>query len=172
VIESALAGIPNLLIKQVRTQGDLLGASSGLRFDTAMPALTCRDPNRAECWHVYFDDVRVGTIARRRAFRPRKIRGARLAASMAAVQRADGPPPPKTAYQKNKRSRRPFGQKISLGDGKPQPESRGSLTTLNYRDLKPDDDFKCHGRTVSSWLFTDKAHTRASSSCPSARSLR
>jgi hypothetical protein len=31
-----------------------------------MPALTRRRyPERQDCWHVYFGDVRVGTIARR-----------------------------------------------------------------------------------------------------------
>ena len=37
----------------------------GWRFNGGMPALTRRrskDP-REECWHVYYGDVRVGTIA-------------------------------------------------------------------------------------------------------------
>jgi hypothetical protein len=31
-----------------------------------MPALTQRrDPDRIDCWHVHYGDVRVGTISRR-----------------------------------------------------------------------------------------------------------
>jgi len=35
------------------------------RFNSAMPELTRRRyPEREDCWHVYFGDVHVGTIAR------------------------------------------------------------------------------------------------------------
>ena len=36
-----------------------------LRFNCAMPDLTRRpDPHRPDCWHIYFGDVHVGTIAK------------------------------------------------------------------------------------------------------------
>jgi hypothetical protein len=38
----------------------------GLGFDGAMPALTHRRyPERQDCWHVYYGDVHIGTIALR-----------------------------------------------------------------------------------------------------------
>ena len=37
----------------------------GLRFDFGMPALTRRRyPERLDCWHIYYGDVKAGTIAR------------------------------------------------------------------------------------------------------------
>jgi hypothetical protein len=40
-------------------------AAEGWRFNGGMPALTRRRSKDAseECWHVYYGDVRVGTIA-------------------------------------------------------------------------------------------------------------
>jgi len=39
---------------------------AGLRFDAGMPELTRRRyRERPDCWHIYFGDVQVGTIARR-----------------------------------------------------------------------------------------------------------
>jgi len=36
------------------------------RFNTAMPALTRRrNPDRPDCWHIYYGDVHAGTIAMR-----------------------------------------------------------------------------------------------------------
>jgi hypothetical protein len=36
-----------------------------------MPGLTRRlDPDRPDCWLIYFGDVHVGTIARRNTARP------------------------------------------------------------------------------------------------------
>jgi hypothetical protein len=50
-----------------------------------MPTLTCRYPERPDCWHIYYGDVRVGTIARRILTTP--IRGNGLAGSTPAVIR-------------------------------------------------------------------------------------
>jgi hypothetical protein len=34
------------------------------RFNSAMPSLTRRPhPERSDCWHVYYGEVQVGTIA-------------------------------------------------------------------------------------------------------------
>ena len=41
-----------------------------------MPVLTRRRyPERQDCWHIYFGDVHVGTIAARAGFRSMLIRG-------------------------------------------------------------------------------------------------
>src|SRR3979411_1110379 len=46
-----------------RTPGYLSGA---VALQCGMPTLTARRyPERPDCWHIYYCDVRVGTIARR-----------------------------------------------------------------------------------------------------------
>jgi hypothetical protein len=46
--------------------GLAIASRPGLRFNIAMPELTHRRyPERHDCWHVFYGDVHVGTIAAR-----------------------------------------------------------------------------------------------------------
>src|SRR6266550_6681351 len=62
-----------------------------------MPALTRRRSPDApdECWHVYYGDVRVGTIALRTGMPPGEDPGAGPAASMPAPIRENAPTAPR-----------------------------------------------------------------------------
>ena len=58
-----------------------------------MPELTRRRSLDApdECWHVYFGDVRVGTIAIRTGMPPGEIRGVGLAGFIPGAIRGNAP---------------------------------------------------------------------------------
>jgi hypothetical protein len=48
------------------TRGSGLPMAGGQGHHSGMPQLTrCRYPERPDCWHVYYGDVHVGTIAKR-----------------------------------------------------------------------------------------------------------